>query len=257
MHASFTGAAGSTIAEGEFIYYNTSDEWDIGTSGGAYVTLNTTQEITGEKTISAPIHLQSFDTTGNGSVTGTFEVTGPTTLESTLLVEGNTALGNASTDTVSVVATATFAEPVICSTSTTVTSSGSSLITKDYLDAIFPDFSDGDGATFDGRFLNVAGDNMTGDLTLGTDKITLDATNGSATFASDITPTTDGGANLGSTSNRFSNVYTQDMHLSNEGTEGNSVDGTTGDWTLQEGAENIYLINNKTGSKFKISMEAV
>ena len=33
-------------------------------------------------------------------------------------------------------------------------------------------------------FVNVDGDNMTGDLTLGTDKITLDATVGSATFAS-------------------------------------------------------------------------
>ena len=36
-------------------------------------------------------------------------------------------------------------------------------------------------------FVNVDGDNMTGDLTLGTDKITLDATAGSAEFAGDVT----------------------------------------------------------------------
>lgn len=36
---------------------------------------------------------------------------------------------------------------------------------------------------FDARYVNVDGDNMTGDLTLSTDKITLDATDGSATFA--------------------------------------------------------------------------
>ena len=38
------------------------------------------------------------------------------------------------------------------------------------------------GAGNDNNFVLVAGDNMTGDLTLGTDKITLDATDGSAQF---------------------------------------------------------------------------
>ena len=73
----------------------------------------------------------------------------------------------------------------------------------------------------------------------------------------DVVPVTDGGASLGTTSLRWANVYTQDMHFSNEGTAGNSVDGTTGDWTLQEGSDNLYLINNKTGNKFRISMEPV
>jgi hypothetical protein len=41
--------------------------------------------------------------------------------------------------------------------------------------------ADGDG------FVDVDGDNMTGDLTLGTDKITLDATNGSITAAGNVT----------------------------------------------------------------------
>ena len=73
-----------------------------------------------------------------------------------------------------------------------------------------------------------------------------------------VQPKTDGGANLGSTSPlRWANVYTQDMHFSNEGTEGNSVDGTTGDWTLQEGHDHLYFINNKTGMKFRVVMEQV
>ena len=41
------------------------------------------------------------------------------------------------------------------------------------------------GAGDDG-YVNVTGDNMTGDLTLGTDKITLDAGTGAATFAGDV-----------------------------------------------------------------------
>jgi hypothetical protein len=46
------------------------------------------------------------------------------------------------------------------------------------------------------------------------------------------------------------------LHLSNETkTEGNAVDGTTGNWTIQEGAEDLYIINNKSGKKYKFSLE--
>ena len=44
-----------------------------------------------------------------------------------------------------------------------------------------PDFDDGDGSTYDERYVKVVGDNMTGNLTLGTNKITL-KTDGSADF---------------------------------------------------------------------------
>ena len=73
----------------------------------------------------------------------------------------------------------------------------------------------------------------------------------------DVVPVTDGGASLGTATLRWANVYTQDMHFSNEGTSGNDVDGTTGDWTLQEGNDHIYFINNKTGMKFRVVMESV
>ena len=43
-----------------------------------------------------------------------------------------------------------------------------------------PGDADGEG------YVKVSGDNMTGNLTLGTDKITLDATAGTATFAGDV-----------------------------------------------------------------------
>ena len=64
--------------------------------------------------------------------------------------------------------------------------------------------------------------------------------------------------NLGSTSYAWANIYTNDLHLSNEGKpKGNDVDGTTGNWTIQEGAEHLYIINNKTGKKFKFSLEEI
>ena len=74
----------------------------------------------------------------------------------------------------------------------------------------------------------------------------------------DVLPNTNNTHNLGSTSLRWANLYTNDLHLSNEGkVGGNEVDGTTGNWTIQEGQEHLYIINNKTGKKFKFSLEEI
>jgi hypothetical protein len=63
---------------------------------------------------------------------------------------------------------------------------------------------------------------------------------------------------LGTSSQRWANVYTNDLHLSNMTKEnGNDVDGTNGDWTIQEGQEDLFLINNVTGKKYKINMTEV
>jgi hypothetical protein len=73
-----------------------------------------------------------------------------------------------------------------------------------------------------------------------------------------LMPGTDNVRDLGSTTKRWRNLYTTDLHLSNEGKpEGNEVDGTTGNWTIQEGDENLYILNNKTGKKYKFALEEI
>ena len=65
---------------------------------------------------------------------------------------------------------------------------------------------------------------------------------------------------LGTSSTRWRNVYSQDLQLSNEARKdegGNDVDGTWGDWTLQEGENDVFMINNRTGKKFAITMREV
>jgi hypothetical protein len=62
--------------------------------------------------------------------------------------------------------------------------------------------------------------------------------------AGNIFPSSDNLYDLGSTSKRWANLYTGDLNLSNEGSSGNTVDGTTGNWTIQEGEEYLYIINN-------------
>jgi hypothetical protein len=63
----------------------------------------------------------------------------------------------------------------------------------------------------------------------------------------DIMPTTDNTYNLGSASYRYANVYTGDLHLSN----------SKGDWTIQEGESDLYLINNKIGKRYSIVLTAI
>ena len=50
---------------------------------------------------------------------------------------------------------------------------------------------------------------------------------------------------LGSSSNRFQNIYTSDLDLSNETKGGNDVDGTWGSYTIQEGEDDLFLINKR------------
>jgi hypothetical protein len=89
--------------------------------------------------------------------------------------------------------------------------------------------------------------------------ITTLQTSSTPTFAgvsssNHITPTADNTYNLGAPDKRWANVYTGDLILSNEGSSGNIVDGTTGNWTIQEGEEHLYIINNKSGKKFRFML---
>ena len=73
-----------------------------------------------------------------------------------------------------------------------------------------------------------------------------------------LTPAANNTYNLGSASLGWANVYTNDLHLSNMNKEGgNDIDNTNGDWTIQEGEENLYIINNRNGKKYKIKLEEI
>jgi hypothetical protein len=71
-----------------------------------------------------------------------------------------------------------------------------------------------------------------------------------------ITPDADATRNLGSPSLRWANIYSADLNLSNEGGS-NSVDGTWGSYTIQEGEEDLYLINRRSGKRYKFLLQEV
>ena len=79
---------------------------------------------------------------------------------------------------------------------------------------------------------------------------------GDITSYKTIVPSSSNSFDLGSTGNRWRNVYTNDLHLSNEG-HSNDVDGSWGNWTIQEGESDLFLKNNRSGKKYKFNLTEV
>ena len=72
-----------------------------------------------------------------------------------------------------------------------------------------------------------------------------------------IKPAVDNSVDLGDSGARFANLYVADVQMNNEGTGGNDVDGTEGSWTIQEGEDDLFLLNRKNGKKYKFKLEVV
>ena len=80
------------------------------------------------------------------------------------------------------------------------------------------------------------------------------------TYAADIRPKANNTYDLGGSSNRWRDLYINDLALSNESkkdTGGNDVDGTWGDWRIQEGESDLFIINNRNGKKYKFNLTEV
>ena len=71
-----------------------------------------------------------------------------------------------------------------------------------------------------------------------------------------VLPYSDNTYDLGTSSLRWRNLYTTDLQLSNEGST-NDVDGTWGNYTIQEGENDLFLINNRSGKKYKFNLTEV
>ena len=72
-----------------------------------------------------------------------------------------------------------------------------------------------------------------------------------------VLPGSDNTQDFGSSSFRWANVYTGDMHLNNMNSGGNEIDGSEGHWTMQEGSDDLFLINRNTGKKYKFNLTEV
>jgi hypothetical protein len=140
-----------------------------------------------------------------------------------------------------------------------LTMNSNQLSTQNSSDLIlFPDTQQvGINTSSPGATLDVNGTLQAGSLkmdnttlsTVGTNENLVIDPNGSGKIeiTQDILPDTNATVNLGSDALRFANVYTSDLHLRNE----------QGNWTIQEGSDNLYIINNKNGKKYKFNLTEV
>ena len=81
--------------------------------------------------------------------------------------------------------------------------------------------------------------------------------NGGDVRAADVKPHANNTYDLGDSSLRWANLFVNDMHFANSADNPNKVDGTWGDWTLQEGEDTIYMLNNRNGKQYKMNLTEV
>ena len=83
----------------------------------------------------------------------------------------------------------------------------------------------------------------------GSDKLRITATA--------LVPSSDDAYDLGTSSLQFRDIYTGDLNLNNTKSRNNEVDGTSGSWTIQEGENDLYILNRLNGKKFKFKLEEI
>jgi len=86
---------------------------------------------------------------------------------------------------------------------------------------------------------------LTGSLHVGENDSSLLYVN--SKLASNIIPDGDRTRNLGSSSARFANIYTGDLHLRND----------RGDWTIVEEKDFLRVVNNTTGKQYKMVLQPI
>ena len=77
------------------------------------------------------------------------------------------------------------------------------------------------------------------------------------TSAGHLVPTADDTYDLGTSDLQWRDIYTGDLNLNNTRHRKNEVDGTSGSWTIQEGSNDLFLLNRINGKKYKFNLTEV
>jgi hypothetical protein len=81
-----------------------------------------------------------------------------------------------------------------------------------------------------------------------TNRFSISST-GTATFAGNVTPSVTTTHDLGTTSLRWKGIYTTNLYTSDL-----NLNNGIGDYTIIEGEEDLFLVNNKSGKSFKFAL---
>ena len=213
------------------------------TATGATVTgtlvASVTGDLTGNVTSSGANTLGSLTVSNDATVQGNLTVNGTTTTIDTAV----TAVDSLAVDGSVGIGTTNPTRKLHLHSGTTDTAM---LIESTDADAQinFKDINSGNGVS-----IGVRGDDFYIRTGLSTERLRVNNTG-------HILPGADNTQDLGSSSKRFANLYTGDLNLSNEGST-NDVDGTWGSYVIQEGEDDLFLINRRTGKKYKFNLTEV
>ena len=190
-------------------------------------------------------------------------IAGVSTFASPLDINGDIDVdGHTNLDNLSVAGVSTFSNKIQVGTGVTIEASQVATGQATFTGIVTASSFSGDGSDLTGIDATkiITGNTQVQTIDTGSDGHIKFSTEGTVRSRIDVngrfTPEVNNTYDLGTSSLRWRVIYTNDLELSNKGSQ-NSVDGTWGDWTLQEGENDIFMINNRTGKKFKINMTEV
>ena len=77
------------------------------------------------------------------------------------------------------------------------------------------------------------------------------------TVTGNILPEANGTRDLGASGTRWANIYTSDVDLNNQAKGGNTIDGSWGSYLIEEGENDLFLKNRRTGKTYKFMLQEV
>ena len=77
------------------------------------------------------------------------------------------------------------------------------------------------------------------------------------TVTGNIVPDANGTRDLGTSSTRWQNIYTSDVDLNNQAKGGNTIDGSWGSYLIEEGENDLFLKNRRSGKTYKFMLQEV
>jgi hypothetical protein len=209
----------------------------------------------------------SYETKGRGIVSGSSQIdvmsttniaklatTGSNTFTGTQTINGNISLGSTNTSFVgpSQYGGIMFPRGQVLFSNTN-TQNQLYLSSNAYTNAsgVFAYRNTGQPATFIGQdngaiSIGVAGNGTADTAITFTTAISI-SNAGVTTFGGNVIPDGNGTRDLGSSSARWSTIYTSDLSLNNG----------IGDWTIVEGEDDLFLYNNKKGKVYKFALTEV
>jgi len=191
--------------------------------------------------IDGTAHIDTLDVDGNAGVVGDLTVTGTTTL-STKLASSNLANSGVSAGTYG---SSTAIPILVVNAQGQVTSASTTAVDSTTIEQLNTSVACTDTGT-DG-LVTVTADGSTVAVF---DQALL-------TVTGNILPDANGTRDLGANGTRWANVFSSDLDLSNEAKGVNSVDGTWGSYLIEEGQDDLFLTNRRTGKKYRFLLEEV